>query len=220
MTPSSERIVEELARDLQPVRPLPRLRTMALGVLGVGGVAAGLGVLFLGANPGLAEAARRYPSFAVIWAGLLAVALGGLVAALAGSVPGREREARVAFGVTSVGAFVAVVVGGLLAFRGPEAAVPAAPLLASGLCASLAVLLALPAVAVAVGFVLRGAPGRPLASLAAATSGAMALGAFANHMHCVQFDAAHLLMGHALVPLTAGLLLAACFGSVLRRRAG
>jgi hypothetical protein len=212
-------MVESLVRNLQPVRPLPRLRRMALLVLGVGGIAAGIGVAFLGANPDLLEAARRYPAFLAIWVGLLIVAVGGVVAALAGAVPGREPESRAAFGVTALGAGLAVGLGGILAFSGPEAAVPAAPASASGLCASMAALLALPAAAVLLGFVLRGAPGRPLASLAAAATGAMALGSFANHMHCVQFDAAHLLMGHALAPLAGVVLLGLPAWLILRRLA-
>jgi len=219
VSPSSERLVESLAGNLQPVRPLPSLRRMALLVLAVGGVAAAGGVVYLGANPELAEAARRYPAFLAIWVGLLVVAVGGVVAALAGAVPGREPEARAAFGVTALGAAIAVGLGGILAFSGPEAGVPAAPVAASGVCASMAALLALPAAAVVLGFVLRGAPGRPLASLAAAGAGAMALGSFANHMHCVQFDAAHLLMGHALAPL-AGVVLGVPAWLALRRLAG
>jgi hypothetical protein len=220
VSPSSERLVESLAGNLQPVRPLPSLRRMALLVLAVGGVAAAGGVVYLGANPDLVEAARRYPAFLAIWVGLLVVAVGGVVAALAGAVPGREPEARAAFGVTALGAAIAVGLGGILAFGGPEAGVPAAPAWASGVCASMAALLALPAAAVVLGFVLRGAPGRPLAALAAAGAGAMALGSFANHMHCVQFDAAHLLMGHALAPLAGVLLLAVPAWLVLRRLAG
>jgi hypothetical protein len=73
---------------------------------------------------------------------------------------------------------------------------------------------------VGLGFVLRGAPGRPLASLAAAGAGAMALGSFANHMHCVQFDAAHLLMGHALAPLAGVVLMGVPAWLALRRLAG
>ena len=217
MSPGSERLVEELARDLEPVRPLPPLRRMVAVVLGVGAAAAAAGVAYLGANPDLADVAQGYPGFVAIWVGLLLVAVGGVVAALAGAVPGREPEARAAFGVTALGAGVAVGLGGILVLNGPEAAVPAAPAWASGLCASLAALLSLPAAAVGLGFVLRGAPGRPLASLVAAASGALALGSFANHMHCVQLDAAHLLMGHALGPLLAAALLAVPVWWVVRR---
>lgn len=213
-------LVRTLVEDLRPVRPLPPLRRALALVLGVGAVAGGAGLWLLGANPELLAVASRYPSFAVIWAGLLVVAVGGVTAALAAAVPGRDLEARVAFTVTTAGAVTAVGVGGAMALLGPASGVPAAPASAAGLCASMAMLLSLPAAAVACGFVLRGAPGRPLASLAAAAAGAVALGAFANHMACRQHDALHLLFGHALAPMFAALLFAMPAWFWLRSREG
>ncbi len=214
---SSERLVEELARDLEPVRRVPPLRRTTAIVLGVGAVAGVVGLAVTGANAELGEAVRRYPSLLAITAGLLLVAVGGTVAALAGAVPGRESEARAAFWVTVVGAAVALGVGGLLAFTGPEASIGAAPIGAAGMCASIATMIALPAAAIGLGFVLRGAPGRPLSCLAAAAAGSVALGSIANHMHCAQFDAAHLVLGHALAPVL-GILLLALPGWLLWRR--
>jgi hypothetical protein len=205
--PSTRRLVRSLVDELRPVRPLPPLRRALALVLVVGAVSGAIGLRLLGANPELLAVAAAYPSFAVIWAGLLVVAVGGVSAALAGAVPGREPEARVAFGVTAVGALGALGVGGALALLGPAARLDAAPAGAAGMCASMAGLLALPALAVAWGFVLRAAPGRPLACLAAAAAGAVALGAFANHMACRQHDALHLIFGHALAPAFAALLL-------------
>lgn len=212
------RLVRTLIDDLRPVRPMPPLRRALALTLGVGAAAGAIGLWLLGANPELLAVASRYPSFGVIFAGLLVVAVGGVTAALAGAVPGRELEARVAFAVTAVGALTAVGVGGVMALLGPASALTPAPAFAAGLCASMAALLSLPAGAVACGFVLRGAPGRPLACLAAAAAGVVALGAFANHMACRQHDALHLLVGHALAPLFGALLLAAPAWLWLRSR--
>lgn len=213
-------LVRTLVEDLRPVRPLPPLRRVVALVLAVGAAAGGAGLWLHGANPELLAAASHYPSFALIWAGLLVVAVGGVTAALAAAVPGRDLEARVAFRITAVGAVIAVGVGGIVALLGPASGVPAAPATEAGVCASIALLLGLPAAAVACGFVLRGAPGRPLACLAAAAAGAVALGAFSNHMACRQHDALHMILGHALVPVFAALLVAAPAWLWLRRREG
>jgi hypothetical protein len=83
----------------------------------------------------------------------------------------------------------------------------------------MALTLALPAAVVGLAFVLRGAPARPLACLAAAAAGAAALGGFATHVTCMQFDPTHLILGHALVPAIGALLLALPVWALCRRAA-
>jgi hypothetical protein len=203
----SERLVQSLASDLSAVRPLPPLRRM-LGVIGLLGVAAfGFAFWLRGTSPQLFQVASSHPAYLCIWIGLLAVAVGGLVAALAGAVPGRQLEARTGVALMTAGALLAIGVGGLLAFTGTDAGGAAAPPRAAGICLSLALALGFPAAVVGLGFVLRGWPARPLACLLAAAAGAGALGAFVTHMTCVQVDALHLMLGHLLGPLLGAALL-------------
>lgn len=214
MSEPTERLVQSLASDLAPVRPLPPLRR-ALAVIALLGVAAlGFAFWLRGASPQLFQVASSHPAYLCIWLGLLAVAAGGLVAALAGAVPGRQVEARTGAALMAAGALLAVVVGGLLAVTGAE---PAAPPRAAGICLSLSLALGLPAAVVGLGFVARGWPARPLACLLAAAAGAGALGAFVTHMTCVQLDALHLMLGHLLGPLVGAALLAIPLRSLTRR---
>lgn len=208
MSEPTERLVQSLASDLAAVRPLPPLRRMLAGIGGLGLVAFGFAFWLRGASPQPFQVASSHPAYLCIWIGLLAVAVGGLVAALAGAVPGRRVAARTGVALMTAGALLAIAVGGLLAFAGAEAGGAAAAPRAAGICASLALALGIPAAVVGLGFVLRGWPARPLACLLAAAMGAGALGACVTHMTCVQVDALHLMLGHVLGPLFGAALLA------------
>ncbi|MBW2397316.1 MAG: DUF1109 family protein, partial [Deltaproteobacteria bacterium] len=52
----SEELIRELAQGLQPVRPLPPLRLVVGGLLGLWGLVAAVGVVVFGNRPDLAEA--------------------------------------------------------------------------------------------------------------------------------------------------------------------
>lgn len=206
----SERIdglIAELAADLQPVRRISRLRTVALGVLlgaGLGGV---LVLVISGFRPGLLELAAD-PQFLAVFAGLCLMAFGGLAAALGSSVPGRERLGRSGEAALGLGLILAAGTGFLL-YAGSRAMPPLEPgwgwigmrcLLKAGA-------LAVVPVALLARFVARAAPFRPLACLAASAGGALAFGAVAVHLSCPNDEALHVLLFHALAPLLGGAVL-------------
>ena len=86
----------ELAHGLEPVRRIPRLRTVAAGV-SLGALCIGaLTVVDLGLRSDVRSLEMSLPYVAVL-AGLTLFALGGLLAALGASVPGREAIARAGF---------------------------------------------------------------------------------------------------------------------------
>jgi len=146
----------------------------------------------------------------------MVAAAGAVVAALASAVPGREPLARAgrigaaSAAVWSIGCGLWAVVGG--------AGEPAASLFAgSASCLAHALVLAIPA-ALAVGFYLsRGAPQHRLFASGVAAAGAAGLGAVAVHATCSVAGGFHLLLGHCLTPIVAGLLFALPLAALVRR---
>jgi len=213
----TRRLIEFLVDDLTPVEPVPPLRRVLTVVLAVGGVSLVVGLVVLGTRPHLLDAATHHPVFAVIALALPLVALGGLAAALAGSVPGREPEARIASLLMALGALAALGGGALLAFSGSQASSGLGPVDVLWACASSGVVLGVPAAAVGIAFVLRGWPAHPLGALVAAAVGATALGTFAVHISCQQLGAGHLIVGHFLLPAGLALALALPLRALIRR---
>ena len=101
----TEGLVRELARDLEPVRRIPRLRVvavfLALAALGLAGVA----VALLGLRPDVRAGTAHAPYLGIV-AGLGLFSVAGLAAALGASVPGREALAR--SGLVALAAALAV----------------------------------------------------------------------------------------------------------------
>jgi hypothetical protein len=211
----SEALIRELARDLRPVRPIPPVHRVVAGLLGVWLAVAAVGVALLGwkADLGALLAQRAVLSVSL---GLVAAGLGGLVAAVALGVPGRERLARGALLCGGAGLAVAAGVGTLLLLRSP-AVEPGAPLESDLHCLLVASAVALlPALGV-VAFAGRAAPHRPLVLAVAAAAGTVALGTVAAQASCPYADLRHLLMGHALAPALGALVLVLPLLVALRR---
>jgi len=205
----TETLVRELTDDLQPVRRIPRLRTVALLVLAVGGAAAAANTAITGWPFPLVTA--RLPSgegsFLMMLAGLALAAGGALVAALAGAVPGRDVAAR--SGRLSAVVGVALAVGGAtwwaLMTGAKEAVLPLSSCFG---CASHALALALPPALVVGLFLGRALARRPLALSAFAATGVLALGAGFVHASCTDGGALHVALGHVVAPLVLAPLLA------------
>ncbi len=217
---SSESLIEGLARELEPVRPIPRLRTVALSVLGVFAAVLGVYALLGGVLPlGASGVPWSDPVFLCVLAGLASTAGGGILAALAGAVPDREAEARRGRLVLAVGVLL-VAAGALAGLLRADALEPALPIASSLQCGGRATVLGLvPALVVCV-FLARAYERRPLLGAGAAALGALALGAVAVHTTCSGGGPLHLLIGHGLTPFAAALVLALPLSLLVRRRGG
>ena len=159
------------------------------------------------------------PVFLVVLAGLATTAAGGILAALAGAVPGREGEARLGRRILGVGLLLAA--GGVLWGVGrADALEPALPIASSLRCGGRAAALGLvPALVVCV-FLARAFERRPLLGAACAALGALGLGAVAAHASCSGGGPLHLMIGHWLTPFGAALVLALPLSLLVRGRAG
>ena len=214
---TTQTLVEELVRELKPVRRLPRLRSMlALLLGGFGGVWA-LDIALQDAPPGAGAAAfSSDPAFLGVAVGLALVAAGALIAGLAGGVPGRSGLVRRAAIAAGVGALVLLVSGLAPLFTAGDAGAGTWAL--DLICGRHAVLLGLLSGALAGLFLARAATRHPFACAASAALGAFALGGFAVHLSCVA-GGLHWLAGHALVPAALAVFAALPLAWLVRRTA-
>ena len=199
-------LIRELARDLEPVQPIPRIRTVTAGVIALWFAVAAIGLTVLGLRPDLAEAMIGVRGVAAVFAGLGLAGLGGVVAALAMGVPGREVLARVALALAILGMLMAAGVGALL-FAASSVAEVRVSWTADLACLAVAILVGLlPAVGV-VWFAGRTSPFRPVIAVLAAAAGTAALGAVTAQASCPHSEMRHLLVAHSLAPGFGVLLL-------------
>jgi hypothetical protein len=192
--------VRELSRDLTPVERLVGLRSGALGVLAVWGAVTLVALVAKGVSATFAEPGGLASGYGAVLVGLGLVGVGGLVAALAAAVPGREATARAASALLAVGLLLALGLGAWLLSGDPAAAVP--PSLGSDLrCLVFGLAFALLPSAGALLYVARAAPSRPAIVLGAVGVGCVALGAFTAQIGCGDPALRHVMVGHALAPL-------------------
>ena len=118
----TESMLRELARELQPVRPVPPLRAVAGAVAGAWLLALGVGWVLSDSTHGMAPAEQwRTPDFLAALVGLVAAAGGASLAAIAGAVPGRFEEERAGRWGGLAGIGVAVAAGLVAAISGDGA---------------------------------------------------------------------------------------------------
>jgi hypothetical protein len=206
MSERSHGLIAELASDLEPVRRISRLRTIALGVLLWAGLGGAVLLAISGARPGLLELDLDL-RFLAVFAGLCLMAFGGLAAALGSSVPGRERLGRSGGAALALGLILAAGTGFLLYAGSSGMPLEAGWGWLGMRCLLKAGALAVLPAALLGRFVARAAPFRPLACLAAAAGGALAFGTVTVHLSCPAADALHVLLFHALAPLLGGAVL-------------
>lgn len=200
-------LVRELASDLAPVKPLPRLRFVAAAVLLAWLAIAVVSVALKGLAPTFFTTLPRPLGAGGIFLALLAGGLGGALGALALAIPGRERLARAGLALCAAGGALALAVAVALVARGLPAAwrLPVAGDLA---CVLLALMVGIvPALSLA-WFAGRAAPFRPLAIALAAAASAAALGGSVAQACCAVEEPMHLLVGHALAPALGAFVLA------------
>ncbi len=192
-------LIRDLASDLAPVRALPRVRFVAAAVLLLWFAIGVVGIAVQGLAPTFWQTLAMPVSAGGIFAGLLIAGIGGVLAALALAVPGRERLARGALALGGAGLSIAAGVGFALIARSPlvEWRLPEShdlPCLITALVVGL-----VPALALG-WFGGRAAPFRPIAIAIAAATGAAALGGSVAQATCAAEDAMHLMLGHVIVP--------------------
>jgi len=212
----AQELIDTLTSDLAPVEPIPSLRRVAGGVIALWLVVAAIGLLLMGVRPDLLAALSSPFGPGGIFAGLAAAGVGGLVAALALSVPGRESTARAGFVLASVGLAYAAGVGTFLFSQSPSLTTTTdwtADLRCLGISCAVGLL---PAVGVVL-FSARAQVFRPLALVVAAAAGAAALGAVTAQANCPANDARHLMLGHILAPGVGALVLSLPLLVALRR---
>jgi len=190
----TDRLISRLVDDLQPVGPLPRLRTVAVGVGVAGGLLVALCVWLIGAQlESLQGPLLAFP------AGLLLLAAGACAAALGLAVPGRDSLARLggvglALGLTTAALALIAHVGLAEAAHDPR----------SGCTVRALAVALIPALALG-RFVWSAAPWRPRAAFCLAAAAAAALGALAAHIVCGSLDATHIGGSHLATPLIVAL---------------
>lgn len=197
----TDRLIESMVRSLVPVRRIPPLRVALAGALAAGVVSAALWIGLYGARPDLFGPA---PSWSANLVGIGLMAVGGLVAAIASSVPGRHAVTRIGLALAAVGLAVCAGIGGWVARGGPAGHPWWHGVLS---CTGVATLLAIPVAVLALLWIAWTAPRWPVASAALAAVGSVALGASAIHVTCPIEDPLHALLWHALSPFSGGVLL-------------
>lgn len=211
---NSDALLRELAADLRPVRPIPRLRSVVAAIALLAFACAATLLWRRGLRPDLIPVVSGDALYDVVAIGMVAIGGGGLLAGIAACVPGRERTQSRAVRWAWLGAalaFVAMPIGVVASqhhlLRAPHAGDFAC--LSAGL--TVGVLAALASLA----FGWWTAP-RSLARAAAlASAGVGAVGAIAVHAVCPSPEPAHWLWGHAGAPAVAALI-AFGLGSALR----
>jgi hypothetical protein len=212
----SEDLIRELARDLEPVQPIPRIRTVMAGVLALWFAVTAAGLAVLGLRPDLIEATFGGNGLVFVLIGLGLAGCGSVVAACAMGVPGRELLARSALCVSMLGMLVAVGVGALQ-LRTSSVTEAAVPFTGDLSCLAVAILVGLLPAVVVIRFAARSAPLHPALMALTTASGAAALGAITAYASCPHCVMRHLVVAHALAPAFGALLLTLPLLVVLKR---
>lgn len=217
----TERFAAALVGDLGPVRRIPRLRFVGAGLLIWVLSISGIVVVHVGPRPDVRTLEVGLP-YAGVLAGLVLFGLGGLLAALGGSVPGRERLSRIGMGAIALALVIWIpAAAGMLLRDTPLGPFDAAWLGTSLSCIGIATGAGLlPVIAVA-SFVIGAFPYRPAVAAGVGGAAMVAFGSGAVHLTCSAEEFVHVSLAHVMLPLAAGAvagaLLARLTGARLRR---
>ncbi len=213
----TDALVEELGRDLRPVRPIPRLRAvLAIAVL----LAIGAAIWRfsqVGPRADLASLLGASLPFDSIAAGLTLLAAGAALRVTGSSVPGRDR-------VTAVGRALAIGGGALALLVAPLIVLLAAteparwPAESDVSCLVGSALVGLAPALWLVVFTRWAAPPRLAGAGAVGMAAGVAAGALAIHVSCPASEPWHWVFGHAIAPLLAALLALPLLALVRRSR--
>jgi hypothetical protein len=210
-------LVDRLALELEPVRPLRPLPARLAPVLAVS-LALATGVaLVTGLRADLVKVLLGDWTFTGVLAGLLLAASGGCAAALASVIPGRELTTRFAGAVAGSGVAIGLAVaaaGTTWGGAGLEA-----PLSSLAGCLVRGVALAILPALLGLWLAARGWSARPALTVSLSLLGAGSIGALLVHVSCPALDPLHVLSTHVSSPLLLVAVATAVFVPLLRRRA-
>ncbi len=201
---ATETLLRELARELEPVQPIPKLRSAAIAVVGLWLIAALVEGWTGGPPPAIAG---RNLAFLGVLLGLILASAGAILAALAGAVPGRADEARWGGALAVAGLVVAAAVS-FWAVAQVEPTVSGVPWATSLACIRRATVLGILPALLVCAFLARAWVRRPLVGAGLAATGCVALGSVAVHASCPAGAGLHVLLGHAFAPLVTTAILA------------
>jgi len=211
MTTGTQRLIDDLTADLSPVRPIPPLRALALGVAALWAALFVLAAYERGLRPDLLQGVLEIAPFAGIVAGLLLAAVGGVAGALAASVPGRESLGSAGRWLGLGGLALALAVGSYAAMT--LRSVSPVPAGSDLRCFAMAFGLGLLPGAMLAGVLLSGWVANSGRGALLALFGGFASGALAVHLLCPISAGRHLLFAHIgpvlILPLLGVLPLAA-----------
>ncbi len=216
MTEQTDAVIRRLSAQLEAVSPVARLRVTG-ALAGLAAFAFGAAVVAFNGARGDLGTTELPPFFTPVAVCLLLICVGAMVAALAGSLPGRELAENSALAIAGLGATGTCV---SLLLTSP-AAFEAAELGTVLPCSGSAAIFGVPILACLLHFVRKGVALHPGRGLNLAWASAVAAAAGAVHLTCASNDSLHLILGHGMAPLSAGApLLAATLLLGWMRRAG
>jgi hypothetical protein len=201
--------------NLEPVRPLPRLRLAFAIILALWAILLGLVMWTYEGELGI-HSLFTNRIYLGSFAGLGVAAFGATISALAAGVPGRER--------LEVGGMLLSLIGLLSAalvclFGMNELGLSAAPSPKGmdAMCFRISALLSLLPAGVILSFLVRGWAAHPVRAALVALLGSGALGTLIVHTSCGFLGPRHMLMSHLSVPIVLVLLGIYPLALVLRR---
>jgi hypothetical protein len=208
------RLIEQLSEQLEPVDRVPRLRVAAAAMLALGAAYTTWLLTSNGVRPGLLESLGAEGPYLGVLLGLAVAAGGGLVAALASSIPGREPVVRAGVWIALVGWLggIAICLYSLAANGtsfGPSAARDSS-------CFNSATGYGVLPAAGLLAYALRGWISQPIVTGALTLVGAIAVGAVIVHLGCPMDGAAHYFWGHLTAPILVAMVCTFPLGYGLR----
>lgn len=215
MTGASDRLISDLVDDLEPVRPLPRLRLAFAVILALWATMLGLVLWAKEGDAGVRSLFANRIYFGS-FVGLMVASFGGTISALAAGIPGRERLEIRGMLVSLIG-LLAAAAACLVGIYELGLSAPPPPEGIDAMCFQESALLSLLPAGVILSFLVRGWAAHPVRAALVALLGSGALGAMIIHMSCGFLGPRHMLMSHLSVPIVFVVLGIYPLAVVLRR---
>lgn len=213
-SPGTDRLIDGLVEDLEPVKALPRLRSAFAVVLAVWAALLGV-VLWSQAHPAGANHLLMDWVYGVSFLGLGVAALGATLSALAAGRPGRDRTELGGLLVSLAGLGVAagVCVYAIFGLGADTLSPPGV----DAMCFQKGAFLSLLPAGVIFSFLMRGWASHPIRAALFGLIAAGAIGGVIVHFSCDFLAPRHLMMGHLSVPVALAVVGLYPLGALLKR---